>query len=110
MEDGGNFEDEATRRRTGANVLHSDDLDKWDGAERTRWDRIRQDLLEHRSRRARPLLDDKTLTDWNGLMIAALDQAGFVFHEPSYSTPMEETPRFIREPLYLHGHLLLPST
>src|SRR5690625_6241961 len=46
MEDGGNFEDEATRRRTGANVLHSDDLDKWDGAERTRWDRIRQDLLE----------------------------------------------------------------
>ena len=106
MEDGGNFEDEATRRRTGANVLHSDDLDKWDGAERTRWDRIRQDLLEHRSRRARPLLDDKILTDWNGLMIAALAQAGFVFNEPSYTTRAEEAARFILDRLYLDGHLL----
>src|SRR5690625_623314 len=106
MEDGGNFEDEATRRRTGANVLHSDDLDKWDGAERARWDRIRQDLLEHRSRRARPLLDDKILTDWNGLMIAALAQAGFVFNKPSYTTRAEEAARFILDRLYLDGHLL----
>ena len=106
MEEEGNFEDEATRRRTGANVLHSDDLDKWDGAERARWDRIRQDLLEHRSRRARPLLDDKILTDWNGLMIAALAQAGFVFNEPSYTTRAEEAARFILDRLYLDGHLL----
>src|SRR5690625_7686896 len=93
MEDGGNFEDEATRRRTGANVLHSDDLDKWDGAERARWDRIRQDLLEHRSRRARPLLDDKILTAWNGLMIAAPARAGVGVNEPAYTAGAEEAGR-----------------
>lgn len=106
MEEEGNFEDEATRRRTGANVLNPDDLDEWDETGRTRWESIRQDLLKHRSRRVRPLLDDKILTDWNGLMIAALAQAGFVFNEPSYTARAEEAARFILDKLYLDGQLL----
>jgi uncharacterized protein YyaL (SSP411 family) len=39
-------------------------------------ERIRAGLLEARARRPRPGLDDKRLTSWNALMIAALADAG----------------------------------
>lgn len=44
----------------------------------------RQQLLDIRNNRIPPLLDDKILTDWNGLMIAALAKAGRVLHTPKY--------------------------
>ena len=37
---------------------------------------LRDKLLAARARRVRPGLDDKVLADWNGLMIAALVNAG----------------------------------
>ena len=37
-----------------------------------------------RNKRVRPGLDDKVLADWNGLMIAALVNAGAMFEEPSW--------------------------
>jgi uncharacterized protein YyaL (SSP411 family) len=45
---------------------------------------LRQKLLAARSRRVRPGLDDKILADWNGLMIAALVNAGIMLDEPSW--------------------------
>jgi uncharacterized protein YyaL (SSP411 family) len=45
---------------------------------------LRQKLLAARSRRVRPGLDDKVLTDWNGLMIAGLINASLALHEPSW--------------------------
>jgi uncharacterized protein len=45
---------------------------------------LRQKLLSARSRRVRPGLDDKILADWNGLMIAALVNAGLALDEPSW--------------------------
>lgn len=41
-------------------------------------------LKNHRDQRIPPHLDDKILTSWNGLMIAALAKAGNVFQMPQY--------------------------
>jgi uncharacterized protein YyaL (SSP411 family) len=41
-------------------------------------------LLQARAGRVRPGLDDKVLADWNGLMIAAMANAGIVFERPAW--------------------------
>ena len=45
---------------------------------------LRDILLDARAARVRPGLDDKVLADWNGLMIAALVNAGIILDEPSW--------------------------
>jgi uncharacterized protein len=45
---------------------------------------MREKLLQARTARVRPGLDDKVLADWNGLMIAALANAGSVFEAPTW--------------------------
>ena len=45
---------------------------------------LRVKLLAERAKRVRPGLDDKVLADWNGLMIAALVNAGVPAGEPSW--------------------------
>jgi len=44
----------------------------------------REKLFAVRAPRVRPGLDDKVLADWNGLMIAALAQAGVVFGQADW--------------------------
>ncbi len=79
---GGNFSDQATGQPTGDNVLH---LSTAPAAKGDRLESIRQRLFEVRSDRPRPLLDDKILSDWNGLMIAALSKAAAAFGVPKYA-------------------------
>jgi uncharacterized protein YyaL (SSP411 family) len=45
---------------------------------------MRAKLLAVREGRVRPGLDDKVLADWNGLMIAALANAGIALDEPGW--------------------------
>jgi uncharacterized protein YyaL (SSP411 family) len=53
---------------------------------RQRCRRLRERLYEVRATRVWPGRDEKILTAWNGLMIAALAEAGAAFDEPRYTT------------------------
>ncbi len=52
--------------------------------EESRLAALRRRLLAVRDKRVRPGLDDKVLADWNGMMIAALVNAGVHFDAPSW--------------------------
>jgi len=58
-------------------------------------DGIRKKLFKIRKNRIHPEKDDKILTDWNGLMIAALSKAGRVFNNKYYVKKAEEAANFI---------------
>ncbi|NMB79325.1 MAG: thioredoxin domain-containing protein [Methanomicrobiales archaeon] len=57
--------------------------------------RIQSQLLDARNRRMRPRRDEKILTDWNGLMIAALAKASVAFGVPAYREAAERAMAFI---------------
>jgi uncharacterized protein len=57
--------------------------------------RARQKLFEQRCQRIRPGLDDKVLTDWNGLMIGAFAFAGVVLGEQRYIDAAKKAADFI---------------
>lgn len=58
-------------------------------------DRGRGLLLEARRERPRPLKDDKVLSAWNGLMIAALAKASWILKEPSYGQAAADSAEFV---------------
>lgn len=60
----------------------------------------RRRLLDFRSQRPRPGLDDKILTDWNGLMISALARGYQVLQEKEYLEAAERAATLIAEQLY----------
>jgi hypothetical protein len=107
VEPEGNYRDEATGRRDGANVLlrtrDPESLATRHGldarAVRERLSRIRTTLAESRSRRVRPERDDKVLADWNGLAIAALARAGRVFDEGRYVAAAARAADFLADRL-----------
>jgi uncharacterized protein YyaL (SSP411 family) len=49
-----------------------------------RWQRVRAALLAARSDRPQPGRDDKVVTEWNGMAITALAEAGGVFGRPEW--------------------------
>ena len=93
VQEGGNFREEATGKNTGANILYpgkalseiaaelgipAEKLEKTLELTRTK-------LFEAREKRVHPHKDDKILTDWNGLMIAALAQGAQVLGDTGYA-------------------------
>jgi hypothetical protein len=56
---------------------------------------IREKLFEARKKRPAPAIDDKVLTDWNGLMIAALAKTGSHLNETKYLEDAKKTADFI---------------
>src|SRR5436190_5294875 len=79
---------------------------------------LRGKLLKEREKRVRPGLDDKVLADWNGLMIAALANAGTLLGEPSWIEMTARAFRFIAAEMargdrlghsWREGRLLFPG-
>jgi len=81
FQDEGNFRDEATGEFTGRNIPHLARVPEPD--ELARLEALRGRLFAARLRRVPPHKDDKVLTDWNGLMIAALAQAARALDDPA---------------------------
>ena len=67
----------------------------------------REKLFEHREKRIHPYKDDKILTSWNGLMIAALARGGRVFANQDYILAAEKAIDFIEDHLVENGRLMV---
>ncbi len=76
--EGGNWEEKTILHRNHVHGVIGNDADE------ARLAAMRARLLAERDRRVRPGWDDKVLADWNGLVIAALAEAGFVFGEAAW--------------------------
>ena len=113
----GNAPHDPQQEFTGKNLLFIarsiDDIAKETGKRHEeiveRFHRARVRMFEHRLQRPRPHLDDKILTAWNGLMIAAFARlarafAAFGPHGASAAAPYVEAARraasFIRERMW----------
>jgi uncharacterized protein YyaL (SSP411 family) len=88
---GGNFDEPGVGRRN-KNILYlpkpieqlTFELDLTINALKERAGSIQKTLFEAREKRVHPAKDDEILTDWNGLMIAALARASQVLGEEEY--------------------------
>ncbi len=127
VEERGNFLEEASRKHTGANILFQGKplsetaLDLGMPVEELE-EHIRsagRRLFEVRERRVHPHKDDKILTDWNGLMIAAFAKGARVLGDPARAEAAGRAADFIltrmRRPdgrlfhRYRDGHAGIPA-
>ncbi|MDH3231901.1 MAG: thioredoxin domain-containing protein [Alphaproteobacteria bacterium] len=95
---GGNWEGKTILNRTGRPELGDD-------AHEAALKVGRDKLLKIREKRIRPGLDDKVLADWNGLMIAALANAGLVFERPDWIDAAATAFGFVRDAMTVEGRL-----
>ena len=101
--EGGNFHDQSSGQKPGGSILHLKHSLSAIAAEtkepeeklENRWQAARHKLFAHREKRIHPFKDDKILTDWNGLMIAALAKAGAAFGEQKYVEAAQKAADFI---------------
>jgi len=92
VEKEGNFAEQSTGERTGRNILFlqkslaeiAADLKVPVADLQKRLQDVQTKLFLARERRIHPHKDDKILTDWNGLMIAALAKGAQVLENPRY--------------------------
>ena len=103
----GNFHDEATGQLVPSNIpflknriIEYGEKNKIDVASlKVTLEKNRNTLFEYRRNRIHPLKDDKILTDWNGLMIAALAKGGTVLKEDKYTNAAQRSANFILDNL-----------
>ncbi|MEO8649426.1 MAG: thioredoxin domain-containing protein, partial [Acidobacteriota bacterium] len=100
----GNFE--------GSNILNLTDsiqageFTQLTADERHRLDNARRQLFDHRESRVKPFRDEKILTAWNGLMLAAYAQAASVLDSAEYLEIAEKNAEFLLGSLQRDGTLL----
>lgn len=99
----GNFIDSVTNEMPGTNILHlskswsevAKENDVTEKELRQILEGSRKKLFEAREKRIHPYKDDKILTDWNGLMIAAMARASQALQEPKYAEAAKKSAKFI---------------
>jgi uncharacterized protein YyaL (SSP411 family) len=103
VEDGGNVENDPHDEFAGRNILYQahtvEETARQFGQPveevRAGLSRAEGILLDARSRRLRPHLDDKILTAWNGLMISAFALGGAALNQPRYARAARDAAEFL---------------
>jgi uncharacterized protein YyaL (SSP411 family) len=101
--DDGNFRDEVSGKSTGKNIPYlkksipelATEFGMREVEFKQHLESIRHKLFDTREKRIPPGKDDKILTDWNGLMIAALAKGARVFNEPEFENAAIKAADFI---------------
>jgi uncharacterized protein YyaL (SSP411 family) len=111
----GNYNEETTGIPNGKNILYmkrnpadiAESMNITNQEFENRLENLSKKLYNHRKKREAPLLDDKILTDWNGLMIAAFAKAARAFGEGRFTRAGEDAADFImNNMLTTQGRLL----
>lgn len=111
----GNFLEEATQEKTNNNILFmqksiqelAKNFNMTESSFKSRLKEIRKTMFGIREKRIHPHKDDKILTDWNGLMIAALAKGYSAFQNKTYLDAAKKAVDFILKILYdSDGNLL----
>ena len=108
IESGGNAPQDPQQEFTGKNILYVargiDDITRQTGKTRdeiiTILNETRVKMFLARMKRPRPERDDKILTAWNGLMIAAFARVARVLDAESYRQTARRAAAFIRERMW----------
>jgi uncharacterized protein YyaL (SSP411 family) len=105
FENDGNFRDESLGRKTGENIVFlRESIVQIARKRKIPYDEFKSGLNDvlrkmynRRKDRIHPLKDDKILTDWNGLMIAALAMGGRILDDNEYTKAAEKAAKFVLE-------------
>lgn len=117
IETDGNYLDEASRDRTGRNIFYrsrplkviAEEIGIGEDDLMVLFEAAKEKLFRQRILRVRPRRDEKILTDWNGLTVAALAKAGSVLDERRYIDAATQAADFILESLRTPEGRLLHS-
>ncbi|HYF82181.1 MAG TPA: thioredoxin domain-containing protein [Clostridia bacterium] len=96
----GNFEEKSI-----PNLLHNEEA--FDRITANSVEDYRKKVFEAREKRVHPYKDDKILTSWNGLMIAALAMGARVLNNRKYAEAAEKAVAFIKSKLVREDGRLL---
>ena len=115
MDANGNFTSPEADHTGGNNILHlqqrlpelAGELGLSEKQLRRQLEKYRTQLFKARQKRVHPFKDDKILTDWNGLMIAALARAGQTLGEPAYTASAVRAADFLLRKLRTENGRLL---
>jgi uncharacterized protein YyaL (SSP411 family) len=107
IQEGGNFRDEATGHQSEDSIPHLQATFAQNaealGMSRedlvAQLETLRKKLFEYREHRTHPLKDDKVLTDWNGLMIAAFALGGRILKNAVYLEQARKAADFVLDTL-----------
>ncbi len=108
IDEEGNFLEEATRKRTGRNILYmkktleeyAQELKIEPDVLKQKIEEIRRKLFTKREKRVRPLRDEKVLTDWNGLAIAGFAKVGVALGRKDFIDTAQRCADFILENMF----------